>query len=305
MTVKGSIFKIDRFAIHEGPGIRTVVFMKGCPLRCSWCSSPESHSLSPEMGFYADRCVQCGDCVDACPVKAITVSPKGRIVTDTNLCDHCGECVAICSVGARKLMGEAVTVEDVLHEIEKDSAFYHNSGGGITLTGGEPTLQPEFAAGILKGCFEREFHTAMGTSGYAKWEILNKLLPLLDLIYVDIKHMSSKKHRELTGKNNDLILMNVKKIETNYPNLPLIVRIPIIPGVNDDVDNITKTAEFVSRLNQVERIEIVPYHRYGISTYSALFRDYSLIKVKIPTEEHLNGLASIIHAYHIPVQIGV
>jgi len=256
------------------------------------------------MGYYADRCVQCRECVEACPVKAITVSQNGRIVTDMKRCDHCGDCVAICPVGARKLMGEAVTVEEVLLEIEKDSAFYHNSGGGITLSGGEPTFQPEFATGILKGSLDRGFHTAIGTCGYVKWEILDKLLPLLDLLYVDIKHMSSEKHRDLTGKSNDLILMNLKRIETNYPNLPLIVRIPIIPGVNDDDDNIIKTAKFAGRLKQVKRIEILPYHRYGISMYSALFRDYSLVKVKVPSEEHLSELVNIIHSYHVPVQIG-
>ena len=185
MTVKGTIFKIERFAIHDGPGIRTVVFMKGCLFRCPWCSSPESQNLSPEMGYYAEKCAHCGECVDACSVEAITVSPNDGIVTEIQRCDHCGECAAICSAGARKLIGEVVTVEDVLHEVEKDSVFYHNSGGGVTLSGGEPTMQPEFATGILKGSLNRGFHTAIETCGYVKGPTINNF-PMICLMHVCI-----------------------------------------------------------------------------------------------------------------------
>jgi pyruvate formate lyase activating enzyme len=304
MAVKGSIFKIERFAIHDGPGIRTVVFMKGCLLRCPWCSSPESQNTFPEMGYDAEKCAQCGACVAACPVDAITVSSNDGIVTEIQRCDHCGQCVAICSAGARKLFGEVISVDDVLHEVAKDSVFYHNSGGGVTLSGGEPTMQPEFATGILKGSLELGFHTAMETCGYVEWEILDRILPYLDLIYVDIKHMSSNKHKDLTGKENDLILENIKRIDKACPNLSLIVRIPLIPGVNDAADNIRNTAQFVGRLRRVERIELLPYHRYGLSMYAVLFRDYSLRKVAVPSEEHLEDLENIIRSCHVPVQIG-
>lgn len=304
MTLNGTIFKIERFAVHDGPGIRTVVFMKGCRLRCLWCSSPESQRLSPEMGYDADKCPHCGECVEACSVEAITASSNNGVVTDIQRCDHCGECVAICPAGARKLIGEVVTVEDVLLEIEKDSAFYHRSGGGVTLSGGEPTMQPEFAAGILKGSLQRGFHTAIETCGHVQWEILEKILPYLDLVYIDIKHMSSERHKDLTGVDNDLILENVKRIDKAYANLPLILRIPVIPGVNDDADNIRKAAEFVGRLGRVERIELLPYHRYGLLMYRVLFRDYTLPKVGVPSEEHLNDLENIIRSYQVPVQIG-
>ena len=304
MTVNGAIFKIERFAVHDGPGIRTVVFMKGCRLRCRWGSSPESQRMSTEMGYDADKCPHCGACVEACSVEAITASSNSRVVTDLQRCDHCGECVAICPEGARKLIGEVVTVEDVLHVVEKDSVFYHRSGGGVTLSGGEPTMQPEFATEILKGSLERGFHTAIETCGYVEWEILDKILPYLDLIYIDIKHMSSDKHQELTGVGNELILDNIKRIDEADARLPFVVRIPVIPGVNDDADNIRKMAEFVSRLRRVQRIELLPYHRYGLLMYRILFRDYTLQKVGVPSEEHLKDMANTIRSHHLPVQIG-
>jgi pyruvate formate lyase activating enzyme len=256
------------------------------------------------MGYYADKCTNCGACVEVCSVKAITASPSDGIVTDIQRCDHCGECVAICSEEARKLIGEVVTVEDVLYEVEKDAPFYHRSGGGVTLSGGEPTLQPEFATEILKGTWKQGFHNAIETCAYVKWETLDKLLPYLNLIYIDIKHMSSEKHKYLTGKDNDLIIENVKRIDKVYTNLPIIVRIPVVPGMNDDADNIRKTAKLVSQLKQAERIELLPYHRYGILMYNALFRDYTLQKVEVPSEEHLKDLENTIRSYHVPVQIG-
>ena len=304
MTVKGAIFKIERFAVHDGPGIRTVVFMKGCRLRCLWCSSPESQTTSPELGYYAEKCAHCGDCVEACSVEAIKPLSNGGIVTDIQHCDLCGECVAICQEGARRLFGEVVSAEEVVHEAEKDSAFYHRSGGGVTLSGGEPTMQPEFATEILKGSLELGFHTAIETCGYVDWEILDKILAYLDLIYIDIKHMSSDRHKELTGVGNKLILENIKRIDEADAKLPLIVRIPVIPDVNDSAENIRKTAEFAGRLKRVERIELLPYHRYGLLMYRVLFRDYTLQKVGVPSEEHLNDLKNIIRAYDIPVQIG-
>ena len=304
MTANGTIFKIERFAVHDGPGIRTVVFMKGCRLRCLWCSSPESQRMHPEVGYDAEKCPHCGSCIEACPVEAITASPNNMVATDIQRCDHCGECVAFCPQGARILIGETVSAKQVVHEVEKDSAFYHRSGGGVTLSGGEPTLQPEFATEILKGCLERGFHTAIETSGYVEWEILVRILPYLDLIYLDIKHMSSDQHTQLTGVGNELVLENIKRIDEADAELSYIVRMPVIPGVNDTADNIRKTAEFVNQLKRVKRIELLPYHRYGVSMYRALLRDYTLQKVGVPSEEQLNDLQNIIRAYHVPVQIG-
>jgi pyruvate formate lyase activating enzyme len=260
--------------------------------------------MSPELGYYAEKCAHCGDCVEACSVEAITALPNDEIVTDIQRCDFCGECVAICQERARKLLGEVVSAEKVVNEVEQDSAFYHRSGGGVTLSGGEPTMQPEFATEILKGSLERGFHTAIETCGYVEWDILDKMLPYLDLIYIDIKHMSSDRHKELTGVGNDLILENIKRIDEADAKLDLIVRIPVIPDVNDSAENIRKTAEYVDRLRGVERIELLPYHRYGLLMYSVIFRDYALNRVGSPSEEHLNDLKNIIRTYDIPVQIG-
>jgi pyruvate formate lyase activating enzyme len=260
--------------------------------------------MSPDVGYDADKCLHCGDCVEVCSVEAITTASNNRVVTDIQRCDHCGQCVATCPEGARKLYGEDVSAEEVVLEVEKDSAFYHRSGGGVTLSGGEPTMQPEFAAEVLKQSLERGFHTAMETCGYVEWEILEKILPYLDLIYIDIKHMSSGRHKELTGVSNRPILENIKRIDVADAKLPFIVRIPVIPEVNDSAENIRKTADFVSRLRRVERIELLPYHRYGLSMYRVLFRDYPLQKVGVPSEEHLHDLKNIIRSHHVPVQIG-
>ena len=173
---KGTIVNIERFAIHDGPGIRTVVFMKGCPLRCKWCSTPESQSMSLEMGYAVNKCTRCGKCAEICPVKAIAVSDSGEILTDRLLCDDCGQCVEVCPSGARTTVGREMTVAQIIEEVEKDSVFYWNSGGGVTLSGGEPTLQPKFSLEILKASKARGIHTVMETSGYAEWDVLSELL---------------------------------------------------------------------------------------------------------------------------------
>ena len=304
MTAKGTVFNIARFAIHDGPGIRTVVFLKGCPLRCAWCSTPESHLLSPEMGYHADRCIRCGRCVEVCPPKAITLTEDHGVITDKKLCDGCGRCVEVCPVGARTMLGIEMTVEEVLTEVEKDALFYWNSGGGMTLSGGEPTMQPEFSGEILKTCQERGIHTAMETCGHVQWEVLDGLARHLDLVYVDVKHMSSVAHKTVTGKGNELIRENIEKIAAIHPDTELVIRVPVIPGCNDSAENIIKTARFVGQLKGVERIELLPYHRLGVSKYSVLLREYDLRHVEAPQEDHLRNLEEHIRSCGLEVQIG-
>ena len=303
-TIKGTIVKIERFAIHDGPGIRTVIFFKGCPLRCQWCSTPESQTVSPEMAYYASKCTQCQKCLEVCPPKAITVSADGKIVTDKNLCDNCGKCVEVCPNEARKMVGEEMTVEQVMAEIEKDTVFYWNSGGGVTLSGGEPTMQPKFALAILKTCKERGIHTAIETCGYVEWDVLDEMLKYLDFVYFDIKHILSIEHEKLTGRKNDLVLENCRKIISNYPQILLVMRIPVIPGYNDSEENIVNTARFACQLKGVMRLELLPYHKFGVHMYDALLRDYSLAEVKTPSAERMCELENLVRSCGVPVQIG-
>lgn len=304
VNLKGTIFKIEKLAIYDGPGIRTVIFLKGCPLRCKWCSSPESQIISPEMGYSVDKCFKCGKCVKVCPEDAIRISEKGDILTNWQLCNNCGECVEGCAFGARKMIGRQVTANEVVREIEKDEIFYHHSGGGVTLSGGEPAMQPEFSFEILKACRHRGLHTAMETCGFSKWNVLSEMLKYLDLIYIDIKHMSSEKHLELTGQANMLILENIKNIDVRNGDTSLIIRIPVIPGISDTPKNIENTAAFIRGLNRVERIELLPYHKYGVGTYSIIGREYPLMNLRIPSQDHLNSLREAINSFNIPVRIG-
>ncbi len=305
MMIKGIVLKIERFAIHDGPGIRTVVFMKGCPLRCGWCSTPESQKLSPEMEYFVDRCLRCARCVEVCPLGAISILGNGEIFTDRELCINCDyQCAEVCPSGARKIAGEEMTVEEVVKEVEKDTLFYANSGGGVTLSGGEPAMQPEFSLGILKACKERGIHTAIETCGYVKWDILDEMLKYLDLVYMDIKHMSPEEHKKLTGKGNELILENTRRVATKYPDKPLIIRIPVIPGYNDSDENITDIVQFVRQLKGEHKIELLPYHKFGISQYRVLSRDYSMSDLEPPPEERMRALKKLVESYGIPAQIG-
>jgi len=304
MMIKGIVLNIERFAIHDGPGIRTVVFMKGCPLKCLWCSTVDGQLMSPELEYFVDKCTKCKSCVEVCPTKAIRESNAVEIVTDRRYCDNCGKCATVCPNGARKIVGEEMTVEQVLEEVEKDTLFYSNSGGGITLSGGEPTMQPEFSLGILKACKDRGIHTAIETCGYVKWNILDEILKYLDLVYMDIKHMSPVRHKKLTTKRNRLILENARRTTTKYPTKPLIIRIPVIPGYNDSDENIASTAQFVRQLEGDYKIELLPYHKLGVPKYRALFKDYPLPGLEPPSEDHLRALAELVKSYGVQTQIG-
>jgi pyruvate formate lyase activating enzyme len=301
---KGIILNIEKFAIHDGPGIRTVVFLKGCPLRCRWCTAPDSQNKFPEMEYFVNKCVSCAKCVQVCPTMAISISNSGEVFTDIELCNHCGKCANVCSTGARKMAGEEMTVREVLKEVEKDTIFYWNSGGGITLSGGEPTMQPQFSLGILKMCKERGIHTAIETCGYVKWDILDEILKYLDLVYMDIKHISPTEHEKLTGKRNELICGNAQRIAMKYPDIPLIIRIPVVPGVNDSNENIIGIVELVRKLKGEHKIELLPYHRLGVSKYGVLFRDYLLAGLEPPSADRMRHLEELVQSYGIQVQTG-
>ena len=226
---KGLIYNIQRYSIHDGPGIRTTVFFKGCPLRCFWCQNPESQITQPEVLLFRDRCTRCGQCVAVCTSGAASLSEETSTINRSK-CIGCGKCVEACLNEARKLVGKYVTLGEVMKEVLSDRAFYKNSGGGVTLSGGEPTYQPNFALAILKSCKEVGLHTVLDTCGYVSWSTMERLLEYVDLVYYDIKCIDAEKHAAVTGLRNDIILDNAKKVAKFKP---MSVRVPLVPGFND------------------------------------------------------------------------
>lgn len=299
--LKGIIFDIQRYSIHDGPGIRTLVFMKGCPLRCKWCSNPESQKSRPEIRFIASKCVgeeKCkAPCIKACLPGASSLSQKGNPKTDRELCQGCGKCAEACLYGARQLSGWSTTIEELLAEVLKDELFYASSGGGVTVGGGEPIMQVEFTREFLKRCKEYPLATAIETCGYASWEHLQATLEFVDFVYFDIKHMDPVKHKSLTGVSNDLILRNARRL-LSANKAQVVVRVAIVPGCNDSEENIEATVRFVAKSGG-KMIELLPYHRFGVSKYSQLDMEYELKEVQRPTEEHMRRLSKIVKSLGI------
>ncbi len=278
----GLVFNIQRFSIHDGPGIRTVVFLKGCGLRCRWCSNPESWNAYPEIVTNDLRCTRCGRCQQACPLNAIVVDERGRKL-DRGLCDRCLKCDDACPTGALAATGKWRSVEEVMHEVAADDLFYQNSGGGVTLSGGDPLQQCEFSVELLRACKRRGFHTAIETSGFAEWSVLEKLLEYTDLVLYDIKHMDPEKHREGTGQPNELILENARKAAARRR---LWVRVPLVPGFNDSDENLKQTAGFAREIGAA-KVSILPYHLWGASKFEKLGRRFTMGDVSSPTAEQI------------------
>ena len=267
----GLIFNIQRFSIHDGPGIRTTVFFKGCPLRCRWCSNPESWHNYLEIVTNDLKCTRCGKCQQVCPTEAITVDRRGRRINRSK-CNSCLECAEVCPTGAIAVTGSYMTLEQVIDEVGRDKLFYENSGGGVTLSGGESLMQWEFAIELLKQCKARDFHTALDTCGYASWDVLDKVLDYTDLALYDIKHMDPEQHRRGTGKGNRLILENARKTAAKVRTW---IRVPLIPGYNSSEENLRKTASFASEIG-AEKVSLLPYHIWGEAKWARLGRRYTM-----------------------------
>jgi len=271
--IYGTVFNIQRYSLQDGPGIRTSIFLKGCPLKCIWCCNPESQKSGKELMYYNEKCIKCLNCVNSCPIRAISFEEQS-IKINRKLCNLCGKCVEVCPQGAYSVVGEKMSVSDVINEVLRDFPFYNYSAGGVTLTGGEPSYQAEFSSLILKSFKQERIHTAIETCGYAKWRNFEKILQYTDLVLFDLKIMSDEKSKELLGVSNNIILHNIKKIDEL--GLKTIIRMPLIPNYNDSEENLKEMAKFLKGLKRLYPIEIIPFHQHGRSKYKALGRNYLL-----------------------------
>lgn len=289
-SVTGVVFDIQRFSIHDGPGIRTIVFLKGCPLSCLWCCNPESQKLQPVIMYQADKCIHCGNCISICKRKAI--EPQNHAFIDRKKCSGCGECANICPTGALTIKGKRMDVQQVIKELKKDATNYRRSGGGITISGGEPMVQHTFATELLKACKAQGWHTAIETTGYTdSQKVIEKMFPYIDLVLMDIKSTNEEIHKKFTGVSNDLILSNAPKIAEIAKT---VIRVPTIPEVNATAEDIQSICDFAKTLTGVETIHLLPYHTYGENKYDLLGKDYLMKEIKSLTKDEINDLKLIV-----------
>lgn len=297
--VNGRITRIARGAVHDGPGLRTVVFLKGCPLRCRWCHSPETQALQAEVALFRERCIGCGSCVAACEHDAARLTASGPAI-DRDRCVHCGRCIDACPAGVRQLEGADIDTDAVMAVVRRDVPFYDGSGGGVTFSGGEPLLQPEFLATLLMQCAREGIHTAVETCGHATREAVLRVLRASPLFLFDLKIAEDARHRKATGVSNQRILSNLRFVANHAET---VVRFPLVPGVTDDEDNVASVAS-IAVLAGVRRIDVLPYHRAGTAKYTRLDRDYPLDATAAATPEEAENAALVMRKYGLDVRVG-
>jgi len=297
----GTVFAIKKYAIHDGPNIRTTIFLKGCPLTCWWCHNPEGIPNDISMLWVKNKCVGCGECVEGCPTKSLSQLAEG-IERDSASCTRCSKCVDHCPALAHEETGWQATVADIMMEIKKDIPFYDQSGGGVTFSGGEPLMQPDFLLDLLKECGKMDIHRAVDTCGYVDPKLLLNVARYAEMFLFDLKHMDSSKHRHFTGVNNELILKNIEAV-TEHGN-QIRIRIPLIDGVNNDDDNIIRSGEFISNLAGVNEVDVLPYHGAAVAKYKKLALNYQGSGFAPISKERVAHCVRLLTNMGLKVQVG-
>jgi len=300
----GLVSDFQRFSIHDGPGIRTIVFLKGCPLHCTWCANPEAISARPEIMLIPHNCIGCGKCIEACPSKCFGESDGAVCSIDRDRCllPECGKCQRVCYANAVNISGRYLTVEEVMDVVLRDREFYERTKGGITFSGGEPFAQPDFLLELARTAKVLKLHTAVETCGHVSWNIFDSVLDYLDIVLYDLKHMDPDRHLQGTGVNNRIILENAKRIDAS--GKPIRIRLPLIPEFNDSEENVRATAEFIKGFSNLEALDILPYHRMGEPKWGQLDREYQLHGVTPHSKDQIFRLADIARTYGIEVTVG-
>lgn len=302
--LKGIVLRYEKGSLEDGDGMRTVIYMKGCPLHCWWCSTPESHRLSPELAYSAVRCVGCGKCIVECSEKALRFDDEHKIIRDKSSCTECFHCVETCPYSAHKIYGEEKTVQEVLDIVTQDAVNYFFTGGGVTFSGGECLMQADFVAEVMKESHRIGINTCMETTVAYPWEQVEKVLPYVDVMYIDLKVMDEELHKKYVGGDVRRIMDNIRKIDESDYDIRIRLRVPTMLSVNGNRENMEALARFYKELKKAEYVELLPYHRLGLIKYEETAREYKLPDEETPTDAAMKELAeTIVGVAHRPVLV--
>ena len=297
--ITGTVFNIQRYSIDDGPGVRTTVFVKGCPLRCRWCSNPESQSFKPQWSYRYTSCKQCGKCIAVCPEGALSMGPDG-LIHDEAKCTLCGKCVKKCLHEALSISGKVMTAQEAYNVVKRDKDYY-DKDGGCTCSGGEILSQPDFVAAVFRLCHENGIHTCADTSGYGSREALEKIMEHADLFYYDLKHLDGALHEEFTGVKNDLILDNLRFLAEHEKEI--VIRVPLIPGVNASEEHLTLLANAVREITPDSLVNLLPYHEYGKNKYRMIGMDYPMPETAAMTQEEKDAARRFIESFGLRCKV--